>query len=224
MEGFAGGPVITDDSPPMRPGDLLRDPVDDDQGIGVVTVVGSNPGPLPQDEISHTVNPGDGLPTPTTPPPGPGGPSGTGGDNIGMGSVSSAATWAGADAGVFNVGSSTPPTDPAGFASERIAMTGGDDDDLDELDVQRHTLNAGGSGTQTEDEIYIGSTSEPFQAFAARGRDALTVAVDASIEVQDTLDSAFDSELDSEFVNPFASLPDDAGGPHHDEPSFDDGF
>lgn len=224
VEGFAGGPVITGDSPPTRPIDLVRDPVDDDQGSGVVTVVGSDPGTLPQDEISHTVNPNDGLPTPTAPPPGSGGPSGTGGDDIGMGSLSSAATGAGADAGVINIGRSTPPTDLAGFASEGIAMTGGDDDDLDELDVQRHTINAGGSGTQTEDEIYIGSASEPVQAFGAPGRDALTVAIDASIEVQDSFDSVFDSELDSEFVNPFAPPPDDAGEAHHDEPSFDDGF
>ncbi len=263
VEGFARGPVITGDSPMTRPIDLVKDPVDDDKGSGFVTVVGSDPGPLPQDEISRTVNPGDGLPTPTTPPPGSGGQPGTGGDDIGMSSVSSAAIVAGAGAGVINIGTgstaSAPPTGDDGLASESFAMMGGDDDDLDELEVQRADMAAAGPGTQTEDEIYIGATSapvepagndstggsgsgqavqpssaallptatvagvftpaiefEPVQSLAAPEPDALTVTIDASIHMQETLDSAFDSA--------FTPLPEDAAEAQRDEPSVDDGF
>jgi hypothetical protein len=40
-------------------------------------------------------------------------------------------------------------------------MMAGDDDDLEELEVQRADMAAAGPGTQTEDEIYIGATSAP---------------------------------------------------------------
>lgn len=187
VDGSTRGPVITGDSPTTRPIDLVRDPVDDDQGSGSVKVTGSDPGHLPQDEIIHTVNPGDGLLPPALEPrPGPGGEPGTGGDVLGMGSESSAATAtdAGSASGVINIGTGstggintvegdgggvagTPPTDVLGLASESFAMMGGDDDDLDELEVQRVDMAAAGPGTQTEDEIYIGATSAPVEPGAA---------------------------------------------------------
>lgn len=186
VEGSTRGPVITGDSPTTRPIDLVRDPVDDDQGSGSVKVTGSDPGHLPQDEIIHTVNPGDGLLPPALEPrPGPGGEPGAGGDVLGMGSESSAATAtdAGSDSGVINLGTGstggihavegadggagagaagTPPTDVLGLASESSAMMG-DDDDLDELEVQRVDMAAAHPGTQTEDEVYIGATSAPVE-------------------------------------------------------------
>jgi hypothetical protein len=86
VEGFGRGPAVTSDSPTKRPIDLVRDPVDDDQTGVAVTVVSSDLDHVPQDEISHTVNPDDGLGgltlTPTAPPSGSG--DGDGAFTIGM--------------------------------------------------------------------------------------------------------------------------------------------
>ncbi len=173
------GTQIDADSPPKRPIDLVTDGGEEDPGAG------ENDGTVtpPDQQISRPVNPQDGLPGGGLPPgSGTGNGGGDGGDNTGRDGFSSAATAAtgtgspGFGSGVTNIGGgaaggiqtvagddtgATATTDSSGRASQSYAMMAGDDDDLEELEVQRADMAAAGPGTQTEDEIYIGATSAP---------------------------------------------------------------
>ncbi len=173
------GTHIDGDAPPKRPIDLVTDGGDEDPGAG------ENDGtvPPPDQQISKPVNPQDNLPGGGLPPgSGTGNGGGDGGDNTGRDGFSSAATAAtgtgspGFGSGVTNIGGgaaggiqtvagddtgATATTDNSGRVSQSYAMMAGDDDDLDELEVQRADMAAAGPGTQTEDEIYIGATSAP---------------------------------------------------------------
>lgn len=164
------GTHIDGSAPPKRPGDLVTDPGDEDPGAGDTGTGTVTP---PGGEISKPVNPLDNL-------PGGGHSPGSdyGGDNTGRDGFSSAATAAantGAPdfgSGVVNIGTGSTggiqsvsgqdseATDSSGRASQSYAMMAGDDDDLEELEVQRADM-AAGPGTQTEDEVYIGVTSAP---------------------------------------------------------------
>ena len=172
------GTHIDDSAPPKRPGDLVTDPGDEDPGAGDTGTVTP-----PGGEISKPVNPLDNLPGGGLSPGLGNGSGGTGGgdggDNTGRDGFSSAATATtntgapGSGSGVVNIGAGSTggiqsvsgqdseATDSSGRASQSYAMMAGDDDDLEELEVQRADMAAAGPGTQTEDEIYIGVTSAP---------------------------------------------------------------
>jgi hypothetical protein len=188
VEGYGGGPQIEGDAPPKRAIDLVTDGGADDPTEGTVGTDGTvRP---PGQEISHPLNPQEDLLGGLSPTAGPGGNTGggDGADNSGRVGVSNAATATdatdatptatGSDSGVTNigvgssgggintvVGSGDDVTgagpDDSGRASQSSAMMAGDDDDLEELDVQRADKALAGPGTQTEDEVYIGATSAP---------------------------------------------------------------
>ncbi len=58
VEGYGGGPQIEGDTPPIRPGDLVTDPGDEDPGVVDPSFVPTTP---PGGEISKPVNPLDGI-------------------------------------------------------------------------------------------------------------------------------------------------------------------
>lgn len=58
VEGYGGGTQIEGDTPPIRPGDLVTDPGDEDPGVVDASFVPTTP---PGGEISKPVNPLDGI-------------------------------------------------------------------------------------------------------------------------------------------------------------------
>lgn len=216
VEGFGGGPQIEGDAPPERP-DLVTDPSPDgdgDSSVDTSTVTVTPPGEFFTDPINPDSGFGPGLGV----PPGPG--SGDGGGDGRQGSSSAAtAAEAPADApadapaevsglSVVGGGGATGSgiqtiagddvtgmgapgsTDNSGRESQASAMMAGDDDDLEELEVQRADLAPSGSGTQTEDEIYIDVTGTPAATTAAPGaaeaEDSGDIATTEGIIIPDT--------------------------------------
>ena len=200
VQGYGGAPQIEGDAPP-KPIDFVRDPAEP-KGF----TDGSTPTVAPAgQEISHTINPNDGIVSGRGPSAGPGPGAGGGdgdGDENGMrASYSSPATAADSSAdvsadssadasGITLVGSgstgggiqtvgddvtgtgSTTATSDSGTVSQSAMMAGGDNH-LEALEVQRADL-AAGTGTQTEDEVYVDALDAPVNGLAG-GADTPTV-------------------------------------------------
>jgi hypothetical protein len=117
------GTHIEGDTPPKRPGDLVTDGGDEDPGAGDPTTTATPPG----QQISHPVNPQDGLPGTAPSGSGTGGGNGGGGDGDGRQGGSAAATAATAEtpsasSGVTNIG--------GGSSSGGIQTIANGDDDI----------------------------------------------------------------------------------------------
>ena len=208
VQGYGGGPQIEGDAPPKRAGDLVTDPGDGDSA-DVSTSISTSTVMPPGQEISHTLNPDAGFGSDRGPSVGPG--TGGGDDIAGFSSAATAseapvAAPGDASGGISLVGSgssgggiqtidgdvtgmgSAPSASGSGTVSQSSAMMAGDDDDLDELEVERVDMAAAGPGTQTEDEVNIGGLSAPVDApptaESPLGSDAAAPAADtASIGV-----------------------------------------
>jgi hypothetical protein len=153
VEGYGGRPQIEEDAPPKPAGDLVTDPIEQKSTVNVSTPSIAPPG----GEISYTINPDAGFDPGRSPSSGPG--TGGGGDTAPRVGTSSAATAADAlsagtgDISVVDRSSSgrgiqsvaVPVASPAAAVGrlDPSTISGSEDDDLEDLEVQRRTVRGG---------------------------------------------------------------------------------